>query len=133
MFFSLLFVNMFVAFFVSVIVIYFFAKSVEGVLSRIINDNIYKAWVKYIKFSGIVVGLSSGIRIYDLEKYITPLVPDKNGSKIISLNFERWFLEVFRTVIETIQGLAWMFLIFFMVALLAYVIVRLSEIKHGKK
>lgn len=39
-------------------------------------------------------------------------------------------LEVYRTIIETLQGIAWMLLVFFVVALVAYVIVRLSELKR---
>lgn len=80
----------------------------------------------------MVVGTSSGIRIYDMEKYITPLIyTDENQKNImIELTQERWFLEIYRTVIETLQGLAWMMLLFFMVAMFAYVIVRRSEAKY---
>ena len=83
----------------------------------------------------MVVGISSGIRVYDVEKYITPVTYSKDGNKIIELTSERWFLEVYRTVIETLQGLAWMMLLFFVIALLAYVIVRWAEMKypHSKK
>lgn len=56
---------------------------------------------------------------------------DKDGVRIIALTTERWVLEVYRTVIETLQGIAWMLLAFFAVALLAYVIVRLSELKRS--
>ena len=38
-------------------------------------------------------------------------------------------LELYRTVIDTLQGIAWMLLVFFVFALIAYVIVRLAEIK----
>ena len=82
----------------------------------------------------MVVGTSSGIRIYDMEKYITPLTYTDNDKKIvIELTQERWVLEIYRTIIETLQGLAWMMLVFFMVALIAYVIVRWSEIKYQSK
>ena len=43
---------------------------------------------------------------------------------------DRWILEVYRTVIGTLQGLAWMLLVFFVFALIAYVIVRASEAKR---
>ena len=63
-------------------------------------------------------------------RYITaPQWAEK--AKIIVLTPERWVLEVYRTVIETLQGIAWMLLAFFVVALLAYVMVRLSELKRG--
>ncbi|WP_448671009.1 hypothetical protein [Pseudoxanthomonas mexicana] len=53
---------------------------------------------------------------------------DKDKTRIIALTTERWVLEVYRTIIETLQGIAWMLLAFFAAALLAYV-VRLSELK----
>lgn len=130
MFFSLLLVNFLVAFSVSYIIVFFFSKSVNDIMDRVISDKIHTAWVKYVKFASMVVGISSGVRIYDIEKYINPVTYGKSGNTIISLNSERWSLEVFRTVIETLQGLTWVFLLFFIVALLAYVIVRFAEIKY---
>ncbi|HEY0861224.1 MAG TPA: hypothetical protein VGE19_10010 [Pseudoxanthomonas sp.] len=56
---------------------------------------------------------------------------DKDKAQIIALTSERWVLEVYRTVIQTLQGIAWMLLAFFAVALLAYVVVRLSELKRA--
>jgi hypothetical protein len=41
-------------------------------------------------------------------------------------------LEVYRTIIESLQGIAWLLLVFFVIALLAYVIVRIFEMKRGK-
>ena len=118
---------------VSFMVMRLFSQSIQDILARIIQDPIHDAWAKYTKFAGMVVGTSSGIRIYDMEKYITPLTYTDNNKKIvIELTQERWVLEIYRTIIETLQGLAWMMLVFFMVALLAYVIVRWAEIKHQK-
>ena len=114
-----------------------FSGSINSILARIIHDPIHNAWAKYTKFAGMVVGTSSGIRIYDMEKYISPLTYTGTGenqkSVIIELTQERWFLEIYRTIIETLQGLAWMMLLFFMVSLFAYVIVRWSEIKYKKE
>jgi ABC-type xylose transport system permease subunit len=107
-----------------------FSQPIERILSRIIADSISAAWVRYMKFAILVVGISSGVRIHELERYITaPQWSEK--AKIIVLTPERWVLEVYRTVIETLQGIAWMLLAFFVVALLAYVMVRLSELKRG--
>ena len=119
---------------VSFIVMRLFSSSINAILARIIHDPIHEAWAKYTKFAGMVVGTSSGIRIYDMEKYITPLTYAENDKRIvIELTQERWVLEIYRTIIETLQGLAWMMLVFFMVALIAYVIVRWSEIKYAAK
>ena len=130
-----LFISTFaLALLVSFIVMRLFSNSINAILARIIHDPIHEAWAKYTKFAGMVVGTSSGIRIYDMEKYITPLTYAENDKRIvIELTQERWVLEIYRTIIETLQGLAWMMLVFFMVALIAYVIVRWSEIKYAAK
>ena len=86
--------------------------------------------MRYLKFAILVVGISAGVRIYELEKYITPQHWDKEA-KIVQLTNERWVLEIYRTVIESLQGIAWMLLVFFVFALIAYVIVRIAELKRG--
>ncbi|MDM1485887.1 MULTISPECIES: hypothetical protein [Acinetobacter] len=134
MFYYLIISTFALALLVSFVVMRIFSGSINAILARIIHDPIHEAWAKYTKFAGMVVGTSSGIRIYDMEKYITPLTYAENDKKIvIELTQERWVLEIYRTIIETLQGLAWMMLVFFMVALIAYVIVRWSEIKYAAK
>ena len=131
MFYYLIICTFLLALLVSFTVMKIFSSSINAILARIIHDPIHEAWAKYTKFAGMVVGTPSGIRIYDMEKYITPLTYTENDKKIvIELTQERWVLEIYRTIIETLQGLAWMMLVFFMVALIAYVIVRWSEIKY---
>lgn len=131
MFIMLLLVTFFLAFAVSFIVAKLFANPLESILNRIIDDPISIAWVRYMKFAILVVGVSAGVRIYELEKYITP--PQYNDKlKIVPLNMERWILEVYRTIIESLQGIAWMLLVFFVAALIAYVVVRLGELKRHK-
>ena len=117
MFYYLIISTFALALLVSFIVMRLFSNSINAILARIIHDPIHEAWAKYTKFAGMVVGTSSGIRIYDMEKYITPLTYAENDKRIvIELTQERWVLEIYRTIIETLQGLAWMMLVFFMVA-----------------
>ena len=59
----------------------------------------------------------------------TPLPGDKDA-KIIEHPADRWILELYRTVIETLQGIAWLLLVFFAFALIADVIVRFGESKR---
>ena len=127
----LLLVTFFLAFAVSFLVAKLFANPLESILNRIIDDPNSIAWVRYMKFAILVVGVSAGVRIHELEKYITP--PQYNDKlKIVPLNMERWILEVYRTIIESLQGIAWMLLVFFVAALIAYVVVRLGELKRHK-
>ena len=127
MFITLLIVTFTIAFMVSSIVVLVFAKPINNILKRIISDEISMAWSKYLKFAIYITGISSGVRIWALEKYITK--PTGEGAEIVQLNAERWVLEVYRTIIETLQGVAWMLLVFFVFALVAYVIVRAFELK----
>jgi hypothetical protein len=46
---------------------------------------------------------------------------------VVALTTDRWVLEVYRTLIGTLQSVAWMLLVFFVFSLVAYVIVRVSE------
>jgi len=129
MFIMLLGVTFAIAIFVSFIVVRLFHKPLVGILQRIVAEEISAAWLRYLKFAIYVVGVSGGVRVWDLEKYITPR-PEE--TEIIVLNAERWVLEVYRTGIGTLQGIAWMLLVFFVFALIAYVIVRGMEAKQAK-
>jgi hypothetical protein len=131
MFLTLLLVTLVLALAVSALVARMFTKPLESILNRIIADEISGAWLKYLKFAILVVGVSAGVRISELEKYITPFRYDKDA-RIVELTQERWVLELYRTVIETLQGIAWMLLVFFVFALIAYVIVRMAELKRGR-
>ena len=137
MFITLLLVTFLIALGVSALVAQLFKGAIAGILQRIISEDISSAWVRYMRFAIYVVGISKGVRVWELERYITPRPLAKpamgegaQGSGeafALVLTTERWILEVYRTVIETLQGIAWMLLVFFVFALLAYVAVRLLE------
>jgi len=129
MFFTLLLVTFALSIAVSFGVVKAFDNAIASIFSRIIQDQISSAWQKYIKFAAYVVGISGGVRVYQLERYIS--APHKD-TDVLVLNSERWTLEVYRTIIETLQSLAWMYLVVFIFALIAYVIVRGFELKNKK-
>ncbi|MGI2206732.1 hypothetical protein ACROAD_00460 [Shewanella baltica] len=130
MFFTLLFITFAISITVSFLVASIFKKPLGEIFSRIIQDSISAAWQKYIIFATYVVGISGGVRIYDLERYITARHKDV---EILQLTLERWTIEIYRTIIETLQSIAWMYLIVFIFALIAYVIVRGFELKNANK
>jgi hypothetical protein len=131
MFITLLVVTFVISFFVCFILVKIFNKPLGNILDRLIEEAISGAWLKYLKFAIYVVGISSGVRIWQLEKYISPSLDERTG--IIALNSDRWVLEVYRTIIGTLQGVAWLLLVFFIFALIAYVIIRAIEFKKGLK
>lgn len=128
MFFTLLVITLSLSIGVSYTAARVFSKPIAAIFSRIIQDEISAAWQRYVMFANYVVGISAGVRIYDLERYISPQFQDM---QILQLNAERWVLEIYRTLIACLQGIAWMYLVVFVVALIAYVIVRGFELKRG--
>jgi hypothetical protein len=129
MFITLLVVTFIISLVVAGIVVQIFGKPINGILRRIIADEISQAWLKYLKFAIYVVGISSGVRIWELERYITP--SQYGNAQIIALTPERWVLEVYRTIIQSLQGIAWLLLVFFVFALIAFVILRVFELKSS--
>ena len=130
MFVTLLIVNFAVAFVVCLIIARVFRTPIDKILQRLVAEDIYSTWSKYIIFAIYVVGISGGVRIWDLEKYITP---HNQGGTILELTSERWVLEVYRTIVGTLQSNAWMLLLFFIFALLAFVIVKGLEMRKQLK
>ncbi|TLS67297.1 hypothetical protein FEF65_07650 [Mariprofundus erugo] len=130
MFLSLLGITFIVSLLVCFIVAKLFAKPIDGILERIVADDIAYAWTKYLKFAIYVVGISGGVRINYLENFLR--APTEHFTPPV-LTMDRWVLEIYRTIIESLQSIAWMLLVFFIFALIAYVIVRAFELRTNAK
>ncbi len=120
----LLAVTLAIAIAVSAIVIHFFRSPVDNILTRIIGEDIASAWRKFLTFALFVVGVSSGVKIWKLEQFIAPASHDTPRPV---LSPEYWGLEIYRTMIDTLGGLAWALLVFFITAMIAFVIVKIRE------
>ncbi len=127
MFITLLVVTLLIALATSLLVIRLFDRLIRKILDRVVSSELSAAWNRYLSFAVVVVGVSGGVRIWSLEKYITARTDD--GEPIV-LNADRWILEVYGTLIGTLQSLAWILLVFFIFALIAYVIMRGFELRH---
>ncbi|RMF19475.1 MAG: hypothetical protein D6760_13060 [Deltaproteobacteria bacterium] len=127
MFVTLLIVTFAIAFATSLVVVRLFRAPIRMILDRVVSSELSGAWHRYLDFAVVVVGVSGGVRIWELEKYITARVKDMEP---VVLNSDRWVLEVYRTLIGTLQSAAWLLLVFFVFALIAYVIVRGFELKR---
>ena len=68
------------------------------------------------------------MRIHDLERHISAsyLHPEEQQT-ILELTNERWVLEPYRTIIETLQSIVFILLIVCVATLIAYVLVRRSH------
>ena len=130
MFLTLLAVTFLIAALVSFAIARLFDRSLRQILGRLVTEDLSAAWHRYLIFAIYVVGISGGVRIWSLEQYILPR--DRN-SPPLALNADRWILEVYRTVIGTLQSVAWMLLVFFVFALVAYVVVRGLELRQARR
>jgi hypothetical protein len=128
MFYLLLLVTFALSAIVAAITTRIFTKPASAILKRIIQDEIYVSWLTYLKFALYVVGISYGVRIDQIEDYTIPSNNYGNKGQILQLTLERWTLEVYRTIIESLQGLAWVLLVFFGVSLLIFMFVKIAEI-----
>ena len=122
----LLIVTLAIALIVSGLVIFFFRSPIDKIFARIIGEEISIAWRKFLTFALFVIGVSSGVNIWKLERFVAPEI--ENAEHLV-LTAERWGLEIYRTIIDTLGGLAWALLLFFVVSLIAFVIVKRGEAK----
>ena len=122
----LLVITLVIAIAVSGLVVLFFRKPIDKIFARIIGEEISVAWRKFLTFALFVVGISSGVNIYKLEQFVSPTI-EPAQRPVLSAQF--WALEIYRTIIGTLGGLAWALLVFFVVALIAFALVRRKEQK----
>lgn len=130
MFLTLLLVTFAIAVAVSFGVARMFSASIRRILDRLVAPDLAGAWHRYLLFALYVVGISGGVRIWSLEQYVNPRDPRTPAPLV--LNAERWTLEVYRTVIQTLQSIAWMLLVVFVFLLIAYVVARGLELRASR-
>ena len=114
---------------VAAVVLAFFRKPIDRVFTRILGSEISSAWRKFLTFALFVVGVSSGVNVGRLEEFLRPI---EGTTTRPALTPEYWGLEIYRTVIQTLGGMAWALLLFFIAALVAFVVVRRGEMKTGR-
>jgi hypothetical protein len=132
MFFVLLLLTLGVALATSLLIVFLFRKPIRQILDRIIGEEIASGWHRFLLFAIFVVGVSSGVQIWKLEQYVHPerYAPREGGVvPPLTLDGASLGLEIYRTIIQTLQGVAWALLVFFVVALIAFAIIRRGEMK----
>lgn len=126
---TLLVTTFLVAFVVASLVVFIFNKPIASILKQVIPTELSSAWARYLRFAIYVVGIGGGVRVWDLEKYMTAQEPYK---QIVQLTPERWMLELYQTIIGTLQSTTILLLVFFVFALIAVVMVRIFEKRSDK-
>ena len=112
------------------IVVLFFRRPVDAILERVIGEPIGHAWSRYLLFTLYVFGIGGGVRVWQLERYLDPQGPP--GASPLVLNSDRWVLEIYQTIISTLQSMSMVLFFFFLVALIALVIVRAGEARRPR-
>ena len=106
-----------------------FDRPLAGIMSRLIPDELAVAWQRYVLFGLYLVGVNGGVRIWEFEKYVLP----PGGARLpLDLTADRWALEVYRTLMGTLQSVAAVLLGLFVVALFAYLAVRSRELRGSE-
>ena len=126
MFYTLLSVSLLLSFIVCLCVVLWLRKPIDRIFQRIIKDPVSYAWSKFVHLATYSIGVGSGVNTYRLEQYL----PNRDG-EIQNFNTARWALEVYKTIINTLQAISWLYLLTFVFTLLSYAIVRSNEIKQG--
>lgn len=126
LFLLLLTVSLVVAIATTALVLLFFRGSISGILGRIVAEPVAAAWRRYVSFALLVVGISSGVSLWTLERYVQ--APGNAGAvqtapPALATSFpapittEAWVLEVYRTALGSLRGLSGALLLFFAIAL----------------
>jgi hypothetical protein len=128
MFVLLLLVTFSIAAAASFVVVRMFDRPLAGIVARLIPDELAIAWQRYVTFGIYLVGVNGGVRIWEFEKYV---LPPYSAAEPLVLTADRWALEVYRTLMGTLQSVAIVLLALFAVALVGYLAVRRRETAHG--
>src|SRR4249920_2535938 len=108
MFLVLLALTLGVALATSALVVFFFNRPIRQILDRIIGESIAAGWHRFLLFAIFVVGVSSGVQIWKLEQYVHPeRVGPEGAERVLPLDAPSIGLEIYRTIIQTLQGVAW--------------------------
>lgn len=118
-----------VSFAVATVVVLAFRRPIDSILQRVIGEEISTAWSRYLLFTIYVFGIGGGVRVWQVERY---LEPEGSPGRLLTLNADRWVLEIYQTIIGTLQAVAMLLFFFFLVALIALVIVRGLEARRPK-
>jgi hypothetical protein len=104
-------------------------EPIEGILHHFFSLNVTAAMSKYLRLAIVLIGVSSGARIRILEEFISAS-PANKLQMTDALTQEFWVVELYRTCITTLEGILWLLLLFSLVVLAAYWMMRKSALKE---
>ncbi|PYT68945.1 MAG: hypothetical protein DMG39_19710 [Acidobacteria bacterium] len=116
----------------SVTIAWISREAIETILRRFLADSVLRrGFEKYIRFAIVVVGISGGTRVKALQEYIS--AADYNKAALqAALTQEFWTLELYRTVMGTLEAVAGLLLLCIFLALIAPAVLRLLKVEPLK-
>lgn len=124
MFFSLIIACTLLSLFVSIIAMLFFSKPIRMMVTSILPQELADAWATFMKYMIVVIGVGGGVRVYNYEKYIDTGAKDHIPTPLTN---ERWALELYDTLLNTLSSIGWLVFWLFAVVMIAYVILKVRE------
>ena len=108
-------------------------EAIDAILRRFVVDAVVRrGFEKYIRFAIVVVGISSGTRVKPLQEYLGAADWNKAALRA-ALTQEFWTLELYRTVMGTLEGVAGLLLLCIFLALIAPAVLRMLKVEPPKK
>ena len=116
----------------SVTIAWISREAIDVILRRFVVDPVVRAgFEKYIRFAIVVVGISGGTRVKPLQEYLS--AADYNKPALLAaLTQEFWALELYRTVIGALEGVAGLLLVCIFLALIAPLVLRMLKIEPAR-
>jgi len=107
-------------------------EAINTILRRFVVDPVVcRGFEKYIRFAIVVVGISGGTRVKPLQEYISAAEWNKPALQA-ALTQEFWTLELYRTVMGTLEGVAGLLLLCIFLALMAPAVLRMLKVESPK-
>src|SRR5690606_3760608 len=119
-FYALFFVQLGVALAASLAAAVLFDRATGAVFVRAFGEEVGRGWRWLVRFAVLVVGVSSGVRLYELERYA-------EEGRAPRLNGAEWLLEVYRAAVGALESVVWALLLFFLVILFIALLGRRAE------
>ena len=130
MFSAFLIVPLVVAAIVSFGVVKVFEKPITAIFGRIVKDEISRSFIKYVKLVTYLVGISRGVRIFQLYEDVRKLTTDNQDldwSNIL------WMSGIYGTIVGTLQAIVHIYLWLFLLLSLLYLMVKTLELLEAKQ
>ena len=125
-----LIVPLLVAAIVSFCVVKVFEKPIAAILSRIIRDEVNRFFIKYVKLATYLVGISRGVRIFQLYEDVRKLTVDNQDFDWGNI---LWMSGIYGTIIGTLQAIVHIYLWLFLLLSFLYLMVKTLELLEAKQ